>query len=203
MFIARGLCARPVFRFLERGFLRIRRIWITRWTLLLYSLKSQSGLLPESTTHPMYLLLLMTSSYLLQEKPESPHFSNSLCHCALRQILQSTVYLGISRLVKCRKPWKLDLELLSYTQRLTYEDNNKTLAGCQKHTRMTRIVWQLLKMSKYPYDNKSLYNLLTKVNLFFSLLFVKFRLSLSRGKGILKILRQLTQIQNYRTLAKM
>jgi len=84
MFIARGLCARPVFRFLERGFLRIRRIWITRWTLLLYSLKSQSGLLPESTTHPMYLLLLMTSSYLLQEKPESPHFSNSLCHCALR-----------------------------------------------------------------------------------------------------------------------
>jgi len=40
---------------------------------------------------------------------------------------------------------------------------------------MTRIVWQLLKMSKYPYDNKSLYNLLTKVNLFFSLLFSSFR----------------------------
>ena len=84
MFIARGLCGRPVSRFLEFGFLRIRRIWITRWTLLLYSLKSQSGLRPESTTHLMYLRLLMTSSYLLQEKPELSHFSDSLCHCALR-----------------------------------------------------------------------------------------------------------------------
>ncbi len=60
---------------------------------------------------------------------------------------------------------------MSYTQRLTYEDNNKTLAGCLKPTRMTTIVWQLLKTSKYLYDNKSLYNLLTKVNPIFSRLF--------------------------------
>ena len=60
---------------------------------------------------------------------------------------------------------------MSYTQRLTYEDNNKTLAECLKPTRMTTIVWQLLKTSKYLYDNKSLYNLLTKVNPIFSRLF--------------------------------
>ena len=60
---------------------------------------------------------------------------------------------------------------MSYTQRLTYGDNNKTLAGCLKPTRMTTIVWQLLKTSKYLYDNKSLYNLLTKVNPIFSRLF--------------------------------
>ena len=60
---------------------------------------------------------------------------------------------------------------MSYTQRLTDEHNNKTLAECLKPTRMTTIVWQLLKTSKYLYDNKSLYNLLTKVNPIFSRLF--------------------------------
>jgi len=56
----------------------------------------------------------------------------------------------------------LDLELLSYTQRLTYEDNNKTLAGCLQPIRMTTIIWKLLKMSKYPYDNDNLYQLTDK-----------------------------------------
>jgi len=73
---------------------------------------------------------------------------------------------------------------------------------------MTTIVWQLLKMSKYHYDNDYLYQLIDKSeSLLFSCFlvffqnFAKFRLRLSRRKRILKILRQLTQIQNYRTLA--
>ena len=77
-----------------------------------------------------------------------------------------------------------------------------------KTTRITKIVWQLLKMSKYPYDNDSLYQLIDKNEsllfspfLVFSYLFARFRLRLSRGKKFLKILRQLTQVQNDRTLA--
>jgi len=97
---------------------------------------------------------------------------------------------------------------LSYTQRLTYEDNNKTLAGCLQPIRMTTIIWKLLKMSKYPYDNDNLYQLTDKSEtplissyLLLSPLIAEFRLRLSHGKGFLKILRQLTQIQNDRTLA--
>lgn len=58
-------------------------------------------------------------------------------------------------------------------------------------------------MSKYPYDNKSLYNLLTKVNLFFSPVFSSFRkisfTSLTQEANPQDI-AQLTQIQKDRTL---
>lgn len=69
MLMAAGLCGRPVLLSLKRGFLRTRRMWTIRLTLFLYSLKSQSGLRPESITHAMYLSLLKGPSWILQRMP--------------------------------------------------------------------------------------------------------------------------------------
>jgi hypothetical protein len=68
MLMAAGLWGRPVLLSLKRGFLRTRRIWTIRLTLYLYSLKSQSGLRPESITHAMYLPLRKAPSWILQRK---------------------------------------------------------------------------------------------------------------------------------------
>jgi hypothetical protein len=67
--MAAGLWGRPVLLSLKRGFLRTRRMWTIRLTLFLYSLNSQSGLRPESITHPMYLSLLKGPSWIHQRIP--------------------------------------------------------------------------------------------------------------------------------------